>query len=276
MLFGVWFLLTNILGSIVTSKTNIATGVTMTLFGVLLGILITASLCLFVYHGFSCFMKLTLPQTIRLNEAMRMLHATTTLESLATIKFYKITIFKSKIELGTDIEERVSCKAVSAFLAPWMLRAHQDAALGSAFYCCDYEQIQRIISANKVKWGGNTEPANSSPAEINNLKRVIIDLEEKKKEITGKYTAANGRASQLQKCLEEVENHMGVIVELAHKVSTEIKPPHNITEKEIKSKYLAIGKIYGINTVPGAYMEIFRKRMPKEIINQGGAPKAKI
>ena len=94
MLFGVWFLLTNILGSIVTSKTNIATGVTMTLFGVLLGILITASLCLFVYHGFSCFMKLTLPQTIRLNEAMRMLHATTTLESLATIKFYKITIFK--------------------------------------------------------------------------------------------------------------------------------------------------------------------------------------
>jgi hypothetical protein len=65
---------------------------------------------------------------------------------------------------------------------------------------------------------------------------------------------------------------MAVLVELANKVTNEIKPPRNITENEIKAKYRAIGKIYDITTAPSVYIDMFRKNMPKEIINWGGAP----
>ena len=72
--------------------------------------------------------------------------------------------------------------------------------------------------------------------------------------------------------LAEVESHIAVLVELVSKVSTEGKSTDKITKDSFRAKYLAIGKIYGITKVPGAYMEIFRKNMPKDKINWGGAP----
>jgi len=109
-------------------------------------------------------------------------------------------------------------------------------------------------------------------ARIAALERKVADLLEKKNKATETFTAASGREGRLKKQLADVENHMAVLVELANKVTNEVKPPRNITEPAVRAVYLAIGKIYGISKIPGAYVEIFRKNMPKEIINWGGAP----
>lgn len=65
---------------------------------------------------------------------------------------------------------------------------------------------------------------------------------------------------------------MTVLIELAHTVTREVKPPRTLSREDIKRKYLAIGKLRGIENVPAAYVELFREAMPKEYINQGGAP----
>ena len=272
-LLSVSFLVSNLLRSIITPETSITAILTIVLFGAMIGILLTGFLCLLVYHAFSFFMTTTLPQAIRLNEAMRMLYATTNRESRATLKFYGISVFKAKTELGENVEENIRCKTISTFLAPWALRSHQDAAFGSAFHCCDFTQVQEITNANKAKWGGATKQSDDSAAEIAGLERKIADLLEKKNESMKNYTAASGREGQLKKQIAEMESHMAVLVELANKVSNEVKSPQRVKKDEIKAKYLAIGKIYGITKVRGAYLEIFRKNMPAELINWGGAPK---
>lgn len=254
-------------GAMLSSLAATALGVT------LLGLLVTALFCLLVFHAFYFFESTTLPQAIRLNEAMRMLHAKTNKESLAALKYYRINVFRAKDVLGEDVEKNVRCKLISTFLAPWAFRSDQNAAFGSENHCCDFEHIQQIITDNKAKWGGiPEEPSGDTSVDIAVLDRKIADLQEKNKEVTQKYTAATGRESQSKKRLAEVESHMAVLVELASKISNEVKPPQSVTEKEVRAKYLAIGKIYGITEAPGAYVEIFRKNMPKDIINWGGAP----
>ena len=76
-----------------------------------------------------------------LNKAMRLLHSKISAESLITLTFYRINVFKTAIQLGDDIEYDVKCCPLTTFLAPWSSRSKQDAALGSAYYCCDYSQI---------------------------------------------------------------------------------------------------------------------------------------
>ena len=246
---------------------------TATLLGCLLvGLLVTALLCLLTYHAFSFFESTTLPQAIRLNEAMRMLHATTNRESLAALKYYRISVFRAKKPFGEGVEKNIPCKLISTFLSPWAFRSDQNAAFGSANHCCDFGHIQEIIDANKAKWGKVTELSDDSATEIAALERKAADLLEKKNKAMENFTAASGREGRLKKQLAEVESHMAVLVELANKVTNEVKPPRNITEPAVRAVYLAIGKIYGISKIPGAYVEIFRKNMPKEIINWGGAP----
>lgn len=109
--------------------------------------------------------------------------------------------------------------------------------------------------------------------EVAALERRIADLHEEKKEATQKYTAAAGREARLKNRLAETESHMAVLVELANKVTNDFQPPHTITREGIKTKYIAIGKIHGITEAPSAYVDIFRKNMPKGIINWSGAPK---
>ena len=104
------------------------------------------------------------------------------------------------------------------------------------------------------------------------MDRVIVDLRERNKEITSKYTAASGREGRLKKQQAEANNHIATLVELANWVTANIKPPQKITIAEIKVKYLAIGKLHGVTDVPGEYVEIFRKAMPEHLINWGGAP----
>ena len=242
-----------------------------------LGLLVSALLCLLVFHAFSFFESTTLPQAIRLNEAMRMLHAKTNRESLDALKFYRISVFKAKTALGDRVEKNVPCKLISTFLSPWFFRSDRNAAFGSDNHCCSFTQIQEIIEANEAKWGEVAEQAENqnetASTEVIALERKIADLLEKNKDTTLKYTAASGREGQLKKRLADVESHMAVLVELANRVSNDVKPAQNLTEREIKAKYLAIGKIHGITEAPNAYVDIFRKNMPKEIINWGGAPK---
>lgn len=251
-------------------------GLSATALGVtLLGVFVTALFCLLIFHAFYFFESTTLPQAIRLNEAMRMLHAKTNKESLAALKYYRIDVFRAKAALGEDVKENVPCKLISTFLAPWAFRSDQNAAFGSEYHCCDFEHIQKIVDENKVKWGDIQEelPDDNTPVDVAAMQRRISDLLEENKKANLKFTAANGRESQLKTQLAEVENHMAVLVELAGKFSTDGKGSDRITKDAFKAKYLAIGKIYGITKVPGAYMEIFRKNMPKEKINWGGAPK---
>ncbi len=243
-----------------------------TLGGTLLGLFLTFLLCLLAFHAFSFFESTTLPQAIRLNEAMQLLHAKTTKERLATLKYYNIDVFKTKEPLGDDIKENVQCKFISTFLTPWAFRSDQNAAFGSESHCCDFEQIQQIVSTNKIKWGETEEPSCDASIDTVALQRRIADLREENKQIKGQYTAASGRESKLKVRLTEVENHMAVLVELANKITNEFKPPRKAKKDEIKAKYLAIGKIYGITEAPGAYIDLFRKHMPSEIINWSGAP----
>lgn len=259
-------------------RTNIAkgegaTGLAATLLGCLIvGGFFTGLCCLAVFHALSFWRATTLKKSVRLVEAMQMLGAQTHKERLEAIRHYSLCIFKTKTELPPGVSEGVLCKEVSTFLSTMFYNLDRVNALGSPYYCCDFDQIQSIIAANKAQWGGNEIHSDDASADVAALERKIADQHDKNKEITQKYTAATGRESRLKTRLEEVESHMAVLVELACKVSNEIKPPQSVTEKEIKATYLAIGKIYGITEAPGAYVDIFRKNMPKDIINWGGAP----
>lgn len=271
-ILGVSFLVAQHLRWSVNSGATLSDITATLLGGTLLGLLIIGLFCLLAFHAFSFFETTTLPQAIRLNEAMRMLHATTNRESLGVLRFYRISVFKAKTAIGYSIEENVSCKLISTFLSPWFFPSDRNAAFGSTNHCCDYSQIQKIITDNKEKWGEPREHSAEMMVDTIALERRIADLLKKNKEINLNFTAANGRESQLKKQVSEAESHMAVLVELANKVTNEFKYPHRITKDEIKAKYTAIGKIYGITKAPGAYVSIFRKNMPKEIINWGGAP----
>lgn len=266
-----------VIGQILRSYVNAGTtafDIATTILGcTIIAAVVIAVICLLVFHAFSFFESTTLSQAIRLGEAMRMLHATTHQKSRETLKFYRISVFRATKPLGEDVEQNVPCKLISTFLSPWAFRSDQNAAFGSTNHCCDYEQIQRIIAENKVQWGEVAGQTGDASAEIVVLEQTAESLREKLKKRTADYTAASGREGILKKQVEEIENHMAVLVELANKVTNEVKPPRNITENEIKAKYRAIGKIYGIDKAPSTYVEIFRKNMPKEIINWGGAPK---
>jgi hypothetical protein len=248
---------------------NLASSLLMCLF---IGSVLIGLCCLTVFHALSFWCSRLLEKAVRLIEAMQMMGAQTHKERLETIRHYSLRIFKTKTELPPGVSEDVLCKEVSTFLSPMFYNTDRLNAIGSPYYCCDFEQIQDIINNNRAKWGDSEDRDDRSPADIAALERKNDDLQEKNKEIAQKYTAAAGRESQLKKRLEQVESHMAVLVELANKVSSDIRPPNSITEKQIKAKYLTIGKIHGITEAPGAYVDIFRKNMPKEIINWGGAP----
>jgi hypothetical protein len=209
---------------------------------------------------------------VRLTEAMHMLKTHTHNENLEAIRHYGIRVFSTKSELPYGISDNVTCKKVTTFLSFAYFRSDRVRALGSQYYCCDLQQIQSIIDNNKKKWNISAEVSGDSSVDKAALERKIVNLTEQYQSRTKEFTAASGREGRLKKQLEELESHMSVLVELAARVSTDIKPPRKITEKQIKAKYLTIGKIHGITEVPGAYVDIFRKNMPKEIINWGGAP----
>lgn len=261
-------------------RLNIAKGESLdSLAATLIGCLLVSGIfiglgCLAVFHVLSFWRSTSLKKALRLGEAMQILGAGTHKERLETIRHYSTRVYKTKIELPAEITENIQCKEVSTFLSPMFYNLDRLNAIGSPYYCCDFEQIQSILDGNKAKWGSTiVDIPGDTSMEVAALQRKIADLLEENKKTNLKFTAANGRESQLKKQLAEVENHMAVLVELAGKMGAEGKPSDKITKDAFKSKYLAIGKIYDITTVPVAYMEIFRKNMPKEKINWGGAPK---
>lgn len=86
------------------------------------------------------------------------------------------------------------------------------------------------------------------------------------------YSGKRGVRASSKAVWPEDGNHMAVLVELANKITHEFKPPRKATKDDIKTKYLAIAKIYGITEAPSAYISLFRKNMPAAIINWSGAP----
>lgn len=242
------------------------------IFVLICGFLVTAPLCLLVYHFFSLWGTTTLPKAIRLNEAMRLLHATTHQESIKVLKHHDISVYRSRIPLGKDATDDVPCKIISTFLSPLFFRSDRLNALGSAYYCCDYDEIQSIIQAEQNKWGQSSQWSDITATQLATLEKVNADLRQENKKVTGLYTSASGSAGRLKLQLKDVQKHMAVLIELAHTITREVKPPRTLSREDIKRKYLAIGKLRGIENAPAAYVELFRETMPKEYINQGGAP----
>lgn len=225
-----------------------------------------------MYHFFSLWGTTTLPKAIRLNEAMRLLHATTHQESIKVLKHHDISVYRSRIPLGKDATDDVPCKIISTFLSPLFFRSDRLNALGSAYYCCDYDEIQSIIQAEQNKWGQSSQWSDITATQLAALEKVNADLRQENKKVTGLYTSASGSAGRLKLQLKDVQKHMAVLIELAHTITREVKPPRTLSREDIKRKYLAIGKLRGIENAPAAYVELFRETMPKEYINQGGAP----
>lgn len=266
-------LIASILKSEISSGQNVQ-GLAATLLGcVMIAIVLIGLFCLCLFHCLSFRRKITLAKAVRLSEAMQMLQEHTHRERLEAIRHHNIRVFKTNKELPFGVSDNVSCKEVSTFLSPMFFNIDRLNAIGSTFYCCDLGQIQGIIDTYKGKWSIPQEKSGEASTNEIAWERKISDLHDKAKEANQKYTAAAAREARLKKKQEETESHMAVMVELANKVSNECKPPRTITRDEIKAKYLAIGKIHGITEAPCAYIDIFRKNMPKEIINLGGAPK---
>lgn len=88
--------------------------------------------------------------------------------------------------------------------------------------------------------------------------------------MTANYTGASGREGKLKAEIGQIEAHMHILVTLTNRVTREFT--HPLAKHEIARQYKEIGKTLGIENAPGNYMEIFRKAMPEEYINHGGAP----
>lgn len=259
------------LRTILHPTTNIIIVFIITIANVIIGFFLSGAVSILIFNISSFLVSRKLPQAIRLNEAMRLLHAKTNAESLTTLTFYRINVFKTAIQLGDDIKYDVKCRPLTTFLAPWSSRSKQDAALGSAYYCCDYSQIQKIISENQAKWGTPNSNSDGKDARAE-LQQKLAQLKEEKKKVTQELTAATGREALLKRQLQESKAHMAVLVELAHQTTLAIKPPQSLTREAIKKRYADLATQHGLDSTPREYVEIFRTAMPKEYINSGGAP----
>ena len=256
------------LRSFIPPTTNVIVIFVLVATGVVVGFFLSAFAGILIFNGFSFLLSRKLPQAMRLNEAMRLLHAKTNAESLTALKFYRIEVFKTATPLGDSIEHDIKCRPLTTFLAPWNSKAKHDAALGSAHYGCDYLQIQNIIAENQNKWG----TPGSDKDDRAELQEKLARLKEEKKKVAQELSAATGREAILKRQLQESKAHMAVLVKLAHQATMTVKPPQSLTREAIKRRYADLAAQHGLDATPGDYVEIFRSAMPKEYINQGGAP----
>lgn len=81
---------------------------------------------------------------------MRLLYATTHQESIKVLKHHDISVYRSKITLGKDATDDVSCKIISTFLSPLFFHSDRLNALGSAHYCCDYEVLADLLPGGRI------------------------------------------------------------------------------------------------------------------------------
>lgn len=225
---------------------------------------ICASCALFVGR----WRKHCVPHAIRLKEAMDRLHASTNQEQLEALRHYHIRVFKSFEEIPAGGKEDVLCREVSNFLSPMLLGFNKFFALGSPEYCCDATQISEIVEENQMRWCGESREAPSCDAAKFN--REIEELKKKCREASANFTAASGREGKLKREIEQMEAHMRILVTLANKVTKDFT--HPLAKYEITRQYKEIGNALGVENAPANYIEIFRKAMPKEYINHGGAP----
>ena len=226
------------------------------------------SICALCALSVGAWRKHHVDHAIRLSEAMLMLHASTNHEQLETLRHYRIRVFKSHEAIPAGGKIGVDCREVSNFLSPMLFGFNKFFALGSPEYCCDATQVSAIVEENQMRWGGGSNVApNYDAAKFN---REIEELKKKYKEMTANYTGATGREGKLKAEIKQMEAHLHILVALANKATREFT--HPLAKQEITRQYKAIGKTLGVENAPGNYIEIFRKAMPKEYINHGGAP----
>jgi len=226
------------------------------------------SICAFCALYVGTWRKHHVDRAIRLSEAMLMPHASTNHEQLEALRHYRIRVFKSHEAIPAGGKLGVDCREVSNFLSPMLFGFNKFFALGSPEYCCDATQLSAIVEENQTRWCGESSVAPSCDAA--KLNREIEELKKKYKEMTEKYTSTAGREGKLKNEIEQIEAHIHILVILANKVTREFT--HPLAKHEIMRQYKEIGKTLGVENAPGNYIEIFRKAMPKEYINHGGAP----
>lgn len=226
------------------------------------------SICAFCALSVGAWRKHHVDHAVRLSEAMLMLHASTNHEQLEALRHYRIRVFKSHEAIPAGGKFGVDCREVSNFLSPMLLGFNKFFALGSPEYCCDAAQLSAIVEENQMRWGGGSTVAPNGDAAKSN--RKIEELKQKYKDMAAHYTGATGREGKLKTEIEQMKTHMHILVALANKVTREFT--HPLARHEITRQYKEIGKTLGVENAPGNYIEIFRKAMPKEYINHGGAP----
>lgn len=229
--------------------------------------------CVMAYTRFTFWRTIVLPHAIRLEEAMIMLHQHTNFERLEAIRHHEIRVFMSREAVPRGGVQNITCKEITDFLSPMLLGLNRFFALGSEHYCCDAAQIEGIIANIKATWCPHAEQPENLADIVAAHERTIEKLQEKYKESRHNYTAASAREGSLKKKIAEIEQHIAVLIELAHITTQEVKPPRTVTREQIKQKYLKIAKIYGITSAPADYVELFRKTMPQELIQGDGAPR---
>lgn len=235
-------------------------------------LLVCAALNTMLYSLFS--KTYTLPSAVPIVEAMKMIHAHTNREQIAAIKYYKIRVFRAQNEVAAEGEQQIPCQEISGYFypIPMILGFDKFFALGSRRYCCDKAQVEEIITANRARWGVGTNPEIQDAVTAQYIDK-IAELEKQKKGATQKYTAAAGRESKLKGELEAAEKHMAILVKLAHLVTKgDGEVSRGLTKEEIKRKYVGLGKPDGITDAPNKYVELFRRAMPEDYVNWGGAP----
>lgn len=214
--------------------------------------------------------KQRIHKIIRLGNAMSLLHATTNHEMIETIRHYNIRIFKALDTIPAEGMHDVECREISGFLFPLPFGFNKFFAFGSPEYGCDAAQIMAIVENNHQIWNHISVSGKNSTDNTAKLARELENFKQKYKEMTQLYTSASGREAKLKDELAKTELHMQILVELASSTTKEAR--HPLTKNEIARKYKDIGQLLGIETAPNSYIEIFRKSMPKEYINHGGAP----
>lgn len=224
--------------------------------------------CAFCWLVLGSLRKRTIHKVMRLSEAMHKLHASTNHEQIATIRYYNINIFKAPNPIPPEGLMDVKCRKISGFVSPLPFGFNKFFALGSPEYCCDAALISEIMENNRIKWGGEAQRVPLD--DISKYTREIENLQSKYKEMAQQYTGAAGREGKLKEELAKNEIHMQILVTLANNTTKEFT--HPLTKNEIVRKYKDIGKTLGVENAPASCIEIFRKAMPKEYINHGGAP----
>lgn len=241
----------------------------------MIGIMLSFIISISIYYILYIRREVVLPRAIRITEAMNLLHSVTDKEKFRTIKFYSLKMYKANNELDNNVANNIKCKETFNFFSPALYHSDRLKYLGSSKICCNFDDIKNIIDNNKMKWC-YCEYNDGNHADIDDK---IKQLKKENKEIKLNSMACNARNTQLSDRVKQlkyqitnINKNISILVRLASIITKENKPRR--TKDQIRAKYSALGKEYGMKKISEEHLELFRKAIPAEfgLINSSGPP----